>query len=68
MPICSRCGTDFSLSTARRSIGQSYGAGTYNDYYPEGDVCENCALEQISADDAAGAELKELMGSAWDDD
>ena len=68
MAICSICGREFDVSTARRSIGRSYGAGTYNDYYPNGDVCEYCATEEVSADYAAGGELKELMGDSWWDD
>lgn len=69
MPICSRCGEEFDLSFARRSIGRSYGAGVYNDYYPDGDVCESCATEEISADYSTGADI---LGYArkcgWDDD
>lgn len=68
MAICSRCGREFDVSTARRSIGRSYGAGTYNNYYPDGDVCEYCATEEVSADYATGQELIELMGTGWDDD
>jgi len=67
METCERCGTEFDISTARRIIGARYGAGTYNEYYPEGGVCESCAVEQVSADYATGAELKELMGSSWYD-
>lgn len=40
----------------------------YNEYYPNGDVCESCAVEEISCDYATGAEIKELMGTSWDDD
>ena len=68
MAICVRCGREFDVAYARRSIGHRYGAGSYNDYYLEGDVCEYCATEVISADYNAGAELKELMGTSWDDD
>ncbi len=68
MPKCSRCGNDFDLTYARRSMSRNFYAGVYNDYYPDGDVCEECALEEISADYNAGAELKELMGPSWDDD
>lgn len=68
MAICSICGREFNVSTARRVIGRSYGAGTYNDYYPNGDVCEYCATEEVSADYATGGELKELMGDSWWDD
>ena len=67
MPICSRCGCEFDLSYAKRSIGRRYGSGTYDDYYPDGDVCEDCALEEVSADYNAGAEIIELMGTGWDD-
>ena len=68
MAECARCGAEFDVSDARRIIGRRYGAGTYNDYYPDGDVCEDCAIEQVSADYATGAEIKKLMGSSWDDD
>ncbi|WP_206538479.1 hypothetical protein [Kandleria vitulina] len=68
MAKCVRCGREFDVTYARRSIGQSYGARSYNDYYPEGDVCEYCATEQMSADYNAGVELNELMGTGWDDD
>lgn len=68
MAKCERCGSEFDVSTARRIIGRSYGAGIYNDYYPDGDVCEDCATEEISADYATGAEIRELMGTSWDDD
>lgn len=68
MAKCERCGSEFDVSTARRSIGRSYGAGIYNDYYPDGDVCEDCATEEISADYATGAEIIELMGTSWEDD
>ncbi len=68
MAICSCCKREFSVSTARRVIGARFGAGTYNQYYPDGDVCEDCAWEEISADYATGEEIKELMGSSWYDD
>ena len=65
---CSLCGREFDLSTVKRIIGHEYGAGTYNDYYPDCDVCLFCATEQIGADWATGAELIGLMGTGWDDD
>lgn len=68
MRICSRCGDEFDLSSAKRSLGRSYYAGVYDDYYPDGDVCKECAIEEISADYATGAEIIELMGTGWDDD
>lgn len=66
--MCQVWQREFDVAYARRSIGHNYGAGSYNDYYPEGDVCEYCATEEISADYNAGAELKELMGTGWNDD
>lgn len=68
MAICSYCGSEFNLSNARRSIGQRYGSGTYDDYYPDGDVCESCAISEIGADYAEGAELIDLMGTGFDPD
>ena len=67
MSICSRCGEEFDLTYAKKSMGRMYGAGVYDDYYPEEDVCRSCALEEISADYATGAELMELMQGHWDD-
>ena len=61
MAICSRCGREFDLSYARRSMGRYYGAGVYNDYYPEGNVCDYCATEQISADYYEGEEVLDLI-------
>lgn len=66
MAKCVRCGCEFDLSSARRSIGRSYGAGTYDEYYPNGDVCVSCATMQISGDVDVGEEISELMGD-WDD-
>ena len=69
MAICSRCGDEFDVSSARRKIGRKYGSGTYDEYYPDEDVCASCAESEISCDYATGEELKELMGTAsWEDD
>ena len=68
MAKCVRCGCEFDVSSARRSIGRSYGAGTYDDYYPNGDVCVSCATMEVSADVGTGEEIMELMGDSWDDD
>lgn len=68
MATCSRCSCEFDVSTARRVIGARFGAGIYNDYYPDGDVCVDCATEEIGADYATGQDIKELMGSSWYDD
>lgn len=68
MAICSRCGCSFDLSQARHLMGVRYGAGCYDDYYPDGDVCEDCANSEIGADYAEGAEIIDLMGLGWDPD
>ena len=68
MAECACCGREFDVSTARRMIGARYGAGTYNDYYPDGNVCEYCAMDEVGADYSAGAQVKKLMGDAWWDD
>lgn len=68
--ICRYCGKEVNLSSARRSIGRKYGAGTYDDCYPEGDVCTYCADYEIGADCETGAEvmeLAEMCGYDWDD-
>ena len=54
MAVCCFCGKEFDVSTARRVIGRAFGAGTYNEYYPDGDVCEDCAYGNISADYGTG--------------
>ncbi len=66
MARCIRCGRKFDVSTARRSLSRRYGAGTYNDYCPDADTCEDCVNEYVSADWATGAEIIELMGPGWD--
>ncbi len=67
MAKCCRCGAEFDVEFARRSIGQSYGAGVYNNYFPSGDVCIDCATLQVSADFGVGQELMDEMGRDWDD-
>lgn len=61
MAICSMCGREFDLTYARRVIGKKYGAGTYNDEYPDGDVCESCVDEEWGASLSAGEEIQYLM-------
>lgn len=68
MAKCKYCGREFDLEYTRRSLGRSYGAGCYNDYFPDGDVCIYCATPDISADYYAGEEIIGLMGTGWDDD
>ncbi len=65
MAKCSWCGKEFDPSEARRSIGRRYGAGTYDDMFPNGDVCKECAETEVSGVMGIGEELMEDMG--WDD-
>ena len=69
MAKCIRCGKEFNVTEARRLLGRDYGRGIYNEYYPAGDVCEDCALSEIGGAIEAGAEvmeLAELSGFDWD--
>lgn len=66
MAVCVYCGDEFDVSSVRRSIGRSYGAGTYDDYYPDGDACLSCATGPISADYHEGEEVLDMCGY-WDD-
>jgi len=68
MAICKMCGAEFDVSNARRVVGHRFGAGVYNEEYPDGDVCANCASCEISAALATGEEIIELMGTGWDYD
>lgn len=68
MAICSECGCEFDISEARRVFGALYGAGTYNNWYPNNDVCPYCARSETDDFMEAGAEIAELMGDAWYDD
>ena len=67
MAVCKFCGCEFDLSDARRIIGRRYGAGTYNDQYPDGDVCEDCAEDELGAAIGTWNEMRTLPGD-WDDD
>lgn len=66
MPICDICGDEFDLSTARRSIGRRFGSGTYDDQFPDGDVCEDCANDQLGSYMNEGASIKDCMPYEWD--
>lgn len=68
METCSRCGAEFNLVRAKRRIGHLYGAGCYDDYFPCGDVCDACAIKEISPDYGIGEDQIEDMGSGWDPD
>lgn len=66
--ICKICGEEFSLSATKRRIGKLYGVGEYDSYYPNGDVCDHCAIEEMSPDYGSGEEQIDDMGSGWDPD
>lgn len=66
MPKCAWCGREFDVSRTRRICGQRYGANVYDDTYPDADICEKCAEDELGAAVGAGAALKELMH--YDDD
>ena len=65
MAICTECGNIFDLTSAKMNIDEQFGDGVYDDYYPDGDVCEDCAYETIGADSATGAEIMELNQRDW---
>ena len=58
MAICAACGREFDLSSVRRSCGQKYGAGMYDEYFPDGDICLDCAENVIGPDNAVGEEMQ----------
>ncbi len=68
MPICRYCGKEFDLKEARMYIGRRFGAGTYNEMYPDGDICLDCALDEMSSADAAWDEMVEFNPHLADDD
>ncbi len=65
---CIYCGREFDVSYARRSLGKRFGAGTYDDYCPDANECEDCLYPEISADYNEGARVIQLMGPGWDYD
>ena len=66
MAICAGCGCEFDPSDVRDSIDRWYGEGSYDYSYPDGDACEDCAMDAIGAAKATGEEIRELMGPVWD--
>ena len=65
MPICIQCGREFDLEHARRSIGAKWGAGSYDEESPDGELCEVCVDEIIGEGMAAGAEIMDLNQRDW---
>ena len=71
MATCCYCGCEFNVSEARRSINRSYGKGTYDSWFCDGDEygCASCTAEEVSAARATGSEIMEENWSRdWGDD
>lgn len=68
MKTCPRCGEDFEPEYARNKIDRIYGEDVYENYYysEEEEVCAECAMLEISADQGIGEEIVEDMGSSYD--
>ena len=62
MAKCVYCGKEFDVTHARKVLGRKFGAGTYDEYCPEADQCEDCLWSEVSADYNTGAEVIRLMG------
>lgn len=68
MPICVVCGEKFDLTAVRRKFSREYFKGVYDQYYPDANLCYNCALPDISASWGTAEDQIEDMGSGWDPD
>lgn len=68
MATCYRCGNSFSVSSARRIIDREFGSGTYDDDYPDHDVCDDCAWSELQGYADDGQDTIDLMGPGWDPD
>lgn len=67
MKTCPRCGEDFDQEHAKHKINRIYGEDVYESYYysEEEEVCAECAMLEISADQGVGKEIAEDMGYGW---
>lgn len=63
MPVCSYCGDRFNLRNTRDVIDDEFGDGVYDDAFPDGDACEDCARDQISSDIDSGDDSLRLNGN-----
>lgn len=73
MAKCAWCGKEFDISSARRSIGASFGAGMYDEsegsFGSEWPICVSCLYPELSGAIATGEEIEELMyGHDWEED
>lgn len=69
MKTCPRCGEDFGPDYVKNKINRIYGEDVYENYYytEDEEVCVECAMLEISADQGVGEELAEDMESGWYD-
>lgn len=69
MKTCPRCGEDFDPDYVKNKINRIYGEDVYESYYytEDEEVCVECAMLEISADQGVGEELAEDMESGWYD-
>lgn len=45
--ICYMCGKEFYIKDARNTIDRRFYISTYDDFYPEGNICDECATNEI---------------------
>lgn len=69
MKTCPRCGEDFDPDYVKNKINRIYGEDVYENYYytEDEEVCVECAMLEISADQGVGEKLAEDMESGWYD-
>lgn len=67
MAICSYCGERFNVESTRRYIDRKFGEDTYDDAFPNNDVCSDCARDEISTDIESGSETLRLNGDWYND-
>lgn len=67
MAICSYCGERFNVESTRRYIDRKFGEDTYDDAFPNNDVCGDCARDEISSDIESGNDTLRLNGDWYND-
>ena len=67
MAICSYCGKRFNVESTRRYIDRKFGEDTYDDAFPNNDVCGDCARDETSSDIETGNDTLRLNGNWYDD-
>lgn len=66
--VCTKCGREFYVLEAKKIIEGRYGIGTYNNWYPDHDICSDCARSLTRSDLEDGSEIAVIMSGAWEDD